>query len=544
MNTEFLQRLQAHPYYLFGLSLTSGILLSLSWYMPFILLIFIGFIPLLAFENYIYEHRPRYGYRTLFFGLWLTFFLWNIGVTWWLWNASKPASVAAWLANSALQTLPFLFFHWTKRMSDDKFGYLPFVGFYLLFEYLHFNWFLSHPWLQVGNVFAFVPELVQWYEYTGIMGGTIWVLAVNMLIFYAIFYGYTWAGSALVFWMPVLISLGIYHTFEEKGKTAEVLVIQPNIDTYTEKYSYNARTGEDNLNPLNYGEQVGRMFRLADEKITDTTHLVLMPETSMHQIIEEPEIHKNFAFGTSKAFIEKHPKTAILAGVNSRTRYQNEADAKKKSSTFRSYSGVFYDNFNAALFIDHQLHSDFYHKSKLVIGVETNPFGWLFRMLDSGLMLNLGGMVGSLGTQADRVAFRCSDTLSVAPVICYESVYGEFVGDYILAGANLITILTNDDWWGDTAGHRQHFHFARLRAVETRRSVARSANTGISGFINQRGDILKYSDYKKTTALLSKVTLNEQVTFYTAHGDYLGRLGGFVAVALFFSAFVRRKIQK
>lgn len=544
MNTEFLQRLEAHPRYLLGLSVSSGILLALSWYMPFILLIFLGFVPLFAFEKYIYENRPRKGYRKLFFGIWFAFFLWNVGTTWWLWNASAPASVAAWLANSALQTLPFLFFHWTKRMSDDKFGYIPFFGFWLFFEYLHFNWFLSHPWLQVGNVFAPVPQVAQWYEFTGVLGGTVWILAVSILIFYSIFYQYTWVGSALLFWIPVATSLGMYYSYEEQGKKVEILAIQPNIDTYTEKYAYNPRLGGDNPNPMPYADQISKMFRMAGEKITDSTALVLMPETSMHQIIEEPSVKQNYNYGSSITFLKQHPNTTLLAGVNSRIRYKNEDEAKAKSTTYRTYSGIVYDNYNAGLFIDNELNPEFYHKSKLVIGVETNPFGWLFRIFDNTLMLNLGGMVGSLGTQPERVAFKCSDSLKIAPVICYESVYGEFVGEYIQKGANLITIITNDDWWDNTSGHRQHFQYARLRAVENRRSIARSANTGISGFINQRGDILEQSDYKEPVAMLGQVTLNDEVTFYSEYGDYIGRLSGFIAITLFLSAFVRRKITK
>jgi len=548
MKPNFLTQFEAHPKYLFGLSILSGILLSLSWYMPLIFLIFLGFVPILAYEKYIYDHRPNKGYRKLFLGLWFTFFLWNVGTTWWLWNASKPASIAAWLANGALQTLPVLFFHWTKRLSKDKFGYLPFLAFWLFFEYLHFNWSLSHPWLQVGNVFAFLPQVVQWYEYTGVLGGTLWVLSVNILIFYSLFYRYTWIGSALLFLIPTGISLGIYYTYEEEGKTSEVLVIQPNIDTYEEKYNYNARTGNDNSNPLTYDEQVERLFQLADENCSEKTQVVLMPETSLHQIIEESEVRTNYSFGMAKMFLEKHPHSALIAGVNSRIRYPNEAEAQTQSKTYRTYGGVFYDNYNSALFINNQLNTKFYHKSKLVIGVETNPFGWLFRVLDKVLMLNMGGMVGNLGVQAEPEIFSYSDSLAksnlkVAPVICYESVYGEFVGKYIQKGATLIMIITNDDWWDDTAGHRQHFHYARLRAIEMRRSIARSANTGISGFINQRGDILQKSNYKEMTTLRHEVTLNDKLTVYAQQGNYLGKLGGFIAVFIFLSAFVKRKVS-
>ena len=97
------------------------------------------------------------------------------------------------------------------------------------------------------------------------------------------------------------------------------------------------------------------------------------------------------------------------------------------------------------------------------------------------------------------------------------------VTGYVQNGANILGIITNDAWWGNTAGHQQHWSFARVRAVETRRSVARSANTGWSGFINQRGDELMKSVYLKPDVLRSKLKLNNDITFYVKYGDVLGK---------------------
>ena len=109
----------------------------------------------------------------------------------------------------------------------------------------------------------------------------------------------------------------------------------------------------------------------------------------------------------------------------------------------------------------------------------------------SVFVIDLGGSAGGLGSQPERTVFQVAEVpaLRVAPVICYESVYGDFVGEYVANGATLIGIITNDGWWSDSPGHSQHLQYATLRAIETRRDVARSANTGISAFINQKGEI-------------------------------------------------------
>jgi apolipoprotein N-acyltransferase len=160
------------------------------------------------------------------------------------------------------------------------------------------------------------------------------------------------------------------------------------------------------------------------------------------------------------------------------------------------------------------------------------PFPQYFKFLEN-YAIDLGGTVGSLGTDEERKVFITQDgSLKVAAVICYESIYGEFIGRFARNGAELIFIVTNDGWWGNTPGHRQHFIYSRLRAVETRRSIARSANTGISAFINQRGDILQQSGYWVPAVMKQSINANDRITFYSMYGDYLARVAAFVSVML------------
>jgi apolipoprotein N-acyltransferase len=112
------------------------------------------------------------------------------------------------------------------------------------------------------------------------------------------------------------------------------------------------------------------------------------------------------------------------------------------------------------------------------------------------------------------------------------------------AGANFLFILTNDGWWKNTPGHRQHNSYARLRAIETRRSIARSANTGISSFINQRGEELARLGWWKRSGLRGNLNKNDRITFYVKHGDYLGRISVFLTVILLLYSVVIRYIRK
>ena len=108
-------------------------------------------------------------------------------------------------------------------------------------------------------------------------------------------------------------------------------------------------------------------------------------------------------------------------------------------------------------------------------------------------------------------------------------------------GANLLVVLTNDGWWKDSPGTWQHFGYSRIRAVETRRSIAHCANTGISGFINQRGDVLKMTAVNTCTTLSSHIQLNGKITFFASHGDYLGKISTLLSVMVLISLLAYRK---
>jgi apolipoprotein N-acyltransferase len=140
------------------------------------------------------------------------------------------------------------------------------------------------------------------------------------------------------------------------------------------------------------------------------------------------------------------------------------------------------------------------------------------------LAIDLGGVVGSLGKQDTATVFAQQPTRArTAPIICYESIYGSWVGQFAQSGAQFISIITNDAWWGNTPGHVQHYYYAKLRAIEQRQWVARSANTGISGFINNRGDdVGTRTQYAVPAALKQKVGLSTGTTAYASLGDALG----------------------
>ena len=522
----------------------SGLLLSLSWpeignFSP---LLFVALIPMLWVEDTLYQ-RSLAGKRT--WALWLhsysAFFLFNIITTWWIVYASLFGAVMAIIFNSLFMTVIFHLFHLTRKKVGSKEGYFGLIFYWIAWEYLHMRWDLTWPWLTLGNGFSTWSGMIQWYEYTGVPGGSLWVLLSNIV---GLQLFKTWqkenisglfkkqvailAGLIII---PIAISQLIYHNYEIKGEEKEVVVIQPNIDPYGEKFTLSA------------DEMVAKMLSLAAPLITEETDYVVGPETALPRSIREENISKSSGFRLLKNFVALNPQTQIVIGLMSRTTYENEAEL---TATARKYKDaeLWYDKYNTAMQVDTSANVPLYHKSKLVPGVERMPFPALFKHLDK-FAIDLGGTTGSLGTQDERtVFFSPKDSVGIAPVICYESIYGEFVSDYVLNGADLIFIITNDGWWDDTPGYRQHLSYAKLRAIETRRSIARSANTGTSCFIDQKGDIHQATDWWVPTAIKAKIPANSELTFYTLYGDYIARIALLFSGLLLLLTIVRWSTKK
>lgn len=513
-------------------ALTTGLLLAASWpTYGFPLLIFIAFVPLLWAEKKMREQGGKTKCKILIHA-YLAFVTWNALTTWWLYYASGFGMLFAVLVNALLMSVLFLLYHLAAKKAAAKISLLFLVCLWISFEKFHLIWDFSWPWLNLGHAFASFPKWIQWYEYTGSFGGSLWVLAVNTWLFYQLsthdnkrvqIFG-KWA---LMIAVPIVFSLWIYSVYEIKGEAKEVIVLQPNVDPYTEKY--------DTPNFL----IAQGLLAQTDALITDKTELVIAPETVLAENAPYDVFYNSPARYLMQNYIRQHPKAQLLWGIDT---YQFIYDSTAvHASTNKFREGIWVDFYNAALFFNQKPEIQKYYKSKLVVGIENLPYKSILEPVLGNIMLDLGGTISTKTTQKDRTPFVANDGIKIAPIICYESVYGEYVSEFIKNGASLLAVITNDAWWNESQGHKQHLTFSVLRAIENRRDVARSANTGISAFINQRGDIVSLTKYNQKTALKGTVHLNKKITFYTFCGDYIALLATFFLVLLSLLILLRKK---
>ncbi|QBQ40144.1 apolipoprotein N-acyltransferase [Sphingobacterium psychroaquaticum] len=509
------------------LALLSAFLLWLGWPpVPYSApVLFVAFVPLLvAIEQVIRSHENNKG-RQVFWLSFLTGFVWNTASIYWVYNAMNaylPGYISLLIALIPFTLAPLLMatafrlYYQLRKKKSIVYSFIGLVSFWLSYEFLHQSWDLAFPWMTLGNGFANFHQLVQWYSITGVYGGSLWIWMVNILLFLLIWQKMNkieaipnlrlWIITLLVVTIPTVLSLVQYNTFEEHSNPSEIVVVQPNIDPYQK---FGRITPE---------EQLTTLIALSEKVAKPNTEFFIWPETaiSAQQGINEDEFRSQTAYSRIITFLDKYKNGNVLSGIESYRVYNAQ-----KTPTARKWSANTYvDAFNAAVLVDQSSKLQFYHKSKLVPGVEQMPFSDALAFMKP-LFAHFGGTTGGYGSQEEPSVFYAASGIGAAPVICYESIWGDYVAEYARQGAQFIAIVTNDGWWGNTSGKDQHLQYAKLRAIENRRWVARSANTGISGFINQRGDIVQKTTWWQPDALTQEINLNEELTFYTKHGDLL-----------------------
>lgn len=536
------------------LALLSAVLFSVSWPtygIPFFL--FFAFVPLLILEHEISKFSKIKRKALAIFGLsYLAFLIWNIVTTGWLYNAMNPdgshslmAVIFPVLFYSLIMSVTFLIYHLYKNAAGTYFGLVFFVAIWMVSEQLVLTWEFSWPWLNLGNAFADYPKFIQWYDTVGATGGSLWILLINVFAFYTLriweagriqkdlFKNLAILGAIIL--LPITLSLVKYYNFNEKPiGEVNVILLQPELDPYAEKYS------KDSL------EIVQELLALAEVNPGVKIDYFIGPETSLpgSGSISENGFEQSLILNNVKAFLQKHPQSVFATGISSHKFYKTESEVTK--TAFQTSQGDYVDSFNSAIQIIPGQKVEVYHKAKLVPGVEMFPYITSLKPILGDVMIDLGGTTASLGMDKERKVFTNPyNKGKMAPIICYESIYGDYVTDYVKNGANFLAIMTNDSWWGYTQGHKQLMAYARLRAIENRREVARSANSGISAHINARGDIVADTIYGDKTALPATIKLYDSITFYSRTGDLLARICifilGFLVIYYYGDKWMSRK---
>lgn len=520
------------------LPLLSAVLMSLGWVFESGAIAslavagsFVCFVPLLTLQK---ETKGVHFIRYVI----LTFLIFNLISISWVAKSAVIGVFAATLVYTVLFTSVICIYNYVWRRALKPLAYTILVTAWIAAERLYLNGEISFPWLNIGNSFGQNPYIIQWIEYTGVSGLTLWALIVNLLTFEMIEakesaklkLKLTLAATIVI---PIIISLAIYSNFTEPHRTINVTLLQPNIDPYNEKFG-----------GLSSEQQEDILIDLIKRSPSDTKYFVA-PETALDRSYYIDNLNINPSINRIKRVLEDNfPKATYIGGLTTYKMYPKTEHQTCPTVTAREIDDAYYDVYNSSIQIDTSSNLPLYHKVKLVIGVEMLPYHEHIPFINE-LSVSLGGISGMLGSSEKAVVFKNNtfNNLKIGSAICYESIYGEYFSEFIAAGAQTMFVITNDGWWGDTFGYHQHLMFSRLRAIETRRAISRSANTGISAFINPKGEITKSLGWDKRGVINADVTINDNITFFVKYGDMIGRASGYTLILslLYYVAYRRKK---
>lgn len=527
-----------------GLTAAFGLLMSLPWLVPHCgWTALLGLLPLLIMERLASQEKVRH----FFWWHYAAFVLWNGLTTWWIGLATVGGAVFAVLANALQMSVIFGAFRWVKRRTGGVLPYLFLASAWLAWEHYYLTSAqISWPWLVLGNAFADTTSLVQWYDVLGTLGGSLWVWVSNLSLFglmVALSDGRMarWngkaraaalAGAVTALFGPMLWSAASIRV-PEKGAPLAVVIAQPNLDPY-EKFGGLSQEAQD-----------ARLLGLIDSVgVPAGPSLVLAPET-FHRSLSLDNIPADPAFQRYQDWLSAHPGATFVFGASAHERTVGYAapnifsrDLGKADAAGRH---LWFTSHNSAVATDSTGRYEVFHKSKLVVGVELTPYPKVFLPLEKAL----GGDL--MGKCVGQPAVSCLHLVGGTPfgcAVCYESVYGDYCAEYVRRGARFLTVITNDAWWGSTPGYRQHFNYSRLRAIETRRWVARCGNTGISAIIDPSGRVVSRTPWLQQTALSGTVRLREDRTFFVRYGDMVGRVSVFVFLLLAAAAVFRPRKRR
>jgi apolipoprotein N-acyltransferase len=366
---------------------------------------------------------------------------------------------------------------------------------WVVLEFIRSYLFTGFPWSSIGYSQYKFLSIIQISDITGIYGISFLIMAFNSAIvdlfllksrisqrpLFPLFY--TLIGFTI--FIIVLVSSLVYGFWrlgqERPGHMIKASVVQGSIEQDKkwepafQKYVIDTYTG------------------LSMEAAKGSPDLIVWPETAVP-----------FFFGDDKENtenilkFEKTLNTHMLFG---------SVMAKKTSTDQISLT-------NSVLLLDKQGKITYqYDKIHMVPFGEYVPLRSLLFFIDK-LVTGIGDYVP--GNQYIKAETEFG---SFATLVCYEIIFPGLVRKFYAKNGDFIVTITNDAWFGKTAGPYQHFSMAVFRAIENRKPVIRSANTGISGFIDSNGKILSKTDLFQRLALSEKIKTDNTLSFYSRYGD-------------------------
>jgi len=500
--------------------LLSGALLGLSFpSYPFIrleIIAWVALVPLLISLRTV--EKPGELFRRVY----LAMLLFCSISLWWVSLATFPGGILTIVAQALFLTVPLFLFFAVKKMAGYRFALFSLPFFWVGWEWAYMQQDLSLGWLTLGNSQANLNLMIQYADLVGVWGVSFWLLCFNVLVVLSL------TGSkkevissvaimALMVVAPLLYAKVIISAEggrAEKESGLRVTLVQPDINPHEKWAEYNS------------AEIMVRYYRMTGKAVRgNRPELVIWPETA----IPFPILESAYADDLHLLhFALREWNTVLLTGF-----IDIAGDSKQHV-----------ESYNASMLLEPgSAVPQIYHKMRLVPFAERVPYIDYFPWLGN-LTFSLSGIRGwGRGRDASVMEFSSPGhkRVVIANIICYESIFPALVSEFVRKGARLLTLVTNDGWYGTSYGPYQHLAIGRMRCIENRRAMARCANTGLTVVLDKFGRTIAEVPWWQERCLTAEVPLESRMTFYTTHPDLLPKIAAALSALFFVVAFVKSR---
>ncbi|MHB1049791.1 MAG: apolipoprotein N-acyltransferase [Bacteroidota bacterium] len=494
---------------------------------PFGILACFGFIPFLLLTDKIksFGRFFRYSYGTFLLFVLITLY-WVGGFTHFKDPYLMFAGLALFLWQPFFFTIPASLYYFIRKNIPHDISILTFPLIWVTFEWLYALGEFAFPWLTIGNTQTYNLLKIQLVDQTGVYGLSLWVLSINILTFFFIrsLSGHYSKSTRFILLTAIVLT---YVAPDIYGRRVEI----PN----SEKTGITVGIAQPNIDPWNKWEgaqsfsgrwqQIQSYLAFIRQHISESTDMVVLPESAM--LLNVPEL-----FEQSKEIsrVVDSLDVTLLSGY-AKVSYYYDNSAPVSSNVLKG-TNIRYDSYNSILMFEPgSRRIQTYSKMRLVPFAERIPYADHVPFLIEPLRWGVG--ISNWGMGRDSTLFENERLGSkFLSMVCYESIFPEFVASFVNKGAEFLVFITNDSWWGNTSGARQHNQYAILRAVENRRWVVRCANGGISSFIDPFGNIYDQTKMYAKAYIQMKIFPKTEKSFYTLHGDWIARINASVTLII------------
>ena len=485
-----------------GLLLLSSLILWIAW-PPYLLapLIFVGFIPMFYVLDQIALLKGAKKYLLTFISIYLPLSLFATLASLYAWGDVNMSVFFGVLINFFPVSI---FLALGSFIPKKNYRYLFFIFGWATMEIFQLWWDFNAPLFLLSNSLSMFPELMQHYAIWGALGGSMYILGVNFIL-YSCFIPFSNFKTnrkviirlALVL-LPSLISIIYYNIPEKEGDKYKVGFLMPHFNQYQEKYS---------LDPMLLIQHYNDFYI---EQGSPDVDLIILPETAVLNSGWIENLNNKSVFNPLDSLL---PGKEVILGSYFFSIYQPKNGEIPYYVRYDSVSKVYFQTHNCAIYRSKQNQYQIRAKEKFIPFHDAMPYPKVLMFTER--WINHVGVRTYVSdyTKTPSEIIQTEKGLKMYNLLCFEGYFSNIMvkeSDY-----DFINVIANENWNDKDKGKMQFFRYMVPRAIEAGKPLLKVSNCGYSGYLTDKGELKAFFGYDQPMLKTLEIQKDSQGSIYS-----------------------------